>query len=161
MTDDAAVPADAIDPLEAGHLHYTDRLSFFIHQLSAQMARVVNPLFREFDVDLVSSRVLVLALERGAIGAGEIVDLLLLPQSTVSHQLQRLEKIGYILRTRAGADQRLVTVELTGRGRVVAEACNQRSIEVFDAMVAPLRPAQIAQCRDTMAAMLQALSELR
>jgi DNA-binding MarR family transcriptional regulator len=161
MTDDAATVPDATDPLEAGHLHYTDRLSFFIHQLSAQMARVVNPLFREYDVDIVSSRVLVLALERGDIGAGEIVDLLLLPQSTISHQLQRLEKIGYIARKRAGADQRLVTVELTERGRIVAEACNQHSIAVFDAMVAPLTSAQIAECRDTMALMLGALTQLR
>lgn len=161
MTDPASIPADDLDPRAAGHLHYTDRLSFFIHQLSAQMARVVNPLFREFDVDLVSSRVLVLALERGRIGAGEIVDLLMLPQSTVSHQLQRLEKIGYILRKRDDADQRLVTVGLTEHGRVVAEACNRHSIAVFDAMVAPLTPAQIAQCRDTMALMLKALSQLR
>lgn len=160
MTNDINVCAGP-DPLEAGHLHYTDRLSFFVHQLSAQMARVVNPIFRKFDVDLVSSRILVLALERGGIGAGVIVDLLLLPQSTISHQLRRLEKIGYIVRRRAGTDQRLVTVELTDRGRVVAESCNRHSIEVFDAMVAPLTPTQIAECREMMGLMLGALTHLR
>jgi MarR family transcriptional regulator, organic hydroperoxide resistance regulator len=149
------------DALDAGHLHYTDRLSFPIHQLSAQLARVVNPLFREFDIDLNSSRVLVLALERGGLGAGEMVDLLLLPQSTVSHMLQRLERIGYIERRRTGSDQRVVTIQLTERGRTVAQACNQRSIEVFDAMVAPLAPSQIAECRKAMDLMLIALAQLR
>jgi DNA-binding MarR family transcriptional regulator len=150
MTHDDEAPVKKAEALEAGHLHYTERLSFPIHQLSAQLARIVNPLFREFGVDIVSSRVLVLALERGSLGAGEIVDLLLLPQSTVSHQLQRLQKIGYIERRRTGSDQRHVRIVLTERGRQVA-----------DAMVAPLSPLQLAECRATMELMLSALAQFR
>ena len=112
-----------------------ERISFRIHQLNAQLARICNPLFRQYGVDLISSRILVLIFELGSVRVGELVDHMLLPQSTISHQIQRLEKLGYVVRDRRGEDQRIVTVSLTPTGRLVADACEKLSLSVYATMV--------------------------
>lgn len=112
-----------------------ERLSFRVHQVNAQLARICNPLFRQYGVDLISSRILVLILELGSVRVGDLVDHMVLPQSTISHQIQRLEKLGYVLRDRRGEDQRIVTVTLTPTGRLVADACEKLSLSVYAMMV--------------------------
>ena len=75
-----------------------DRISFLTHRLNALMARACNPYFQVWGVDLVMSRMMVVMLEHGPLPAGEIVRIMALPQSTVSHQIKRLEKLGYVER---------------------------------------------------------------
>lgn len=145
----------------AGEPALNQRLSFGIHQLSAQMNRICNPLFRRYKVDQVSCQILVLALERDGIGVGEIINLLLLPQSTISHQVKRLEALGYITRSRSGTDQRVVRVELTATGRLVAEACNALSMDVYRAMVDGISAETSDALRAEMRAMLERLGHVR
>lgn len=139
---------------------FAERLSFGIHQLSAQMARISNPLFRKYGIDIPSSRILVLALEEEGVGASRVIDLLRLPQSTTSHQFQRLEKLGYLYRQRDHTDQRMVTIHLTQNGRHVANACNQLSIEVYQLMIRHLRAAEIHLARDILERMLEGINQL-
>ncbi len=114
------------------------RITFQIHRVNAKIAQVANPLFRIHKLDLVSSRILVLLLERDAVRVGELVDLMVLPQSTISHQLQRLEKRGLLGRRRAAEDNRAVAVSLTRKGRGVAAECNRLSLSVFGHIAASL-----------------------
>ena len=67
------------------------RLTFQVHRVNAKIAQVANSLFRIQQLDLLSSRILVLLLERDEMRVGELVEEMVLPQSTISHQLQRLE----------------------------------------------------------------------
>lgn len=149
-------------PLQAvaGFPPVTERLSFRMHQLNAMFARVCNPLFRQYRVDLISSRILVLVLELGAIRAGELVDLMILPQSTISHQLQRLEKLGYVERSRRDEDQRVVTVSLTSTGRLVAGACEKLSLSVYGVLVKDVDPATLDHMNGEIAGMLRRLGEI-
>lgn len=106
------------------------RLTLQVHRLSAKIAQVANPLFRVHDLDQVSSRILVLLLERGEMRVGELVDYMVLPQSTISHQLQRLEKRKLLRRRRADDDNRSVAVTLTRKGAGVAQQCDALSLAV-------------------------------
>ncbi len=160
--DGKVIPAawEPSDRLAAGIPPVFQRLSFRIHQLNAQLARVCNPLFRQYGVDLISSRILVLVLELGAIRAGELVDLMMLPQSTISHQLQRLEKLSYLERTRRDEDQRVVTVSLTPTGRLVADACEKLSLNVYSALVDGIAPETLAQMNSEITGMLGRLDNI-
>ena len=141
-TKSASGRGDQIPPLSG-------RLSFRIHQLSAQLARIVNPMFREFGIDSVSSQILLLVQEREALGISELLDILHLPQSTISHQLQRLEKRGYLTRERIDKDQRNVTIRLTDAGHHVANECEAASAEVYEAMMDKLPNGTIEEiCAD-------------
>lgn len=106
------------------------RLTLQVHRLSARIAKVASPLFRVHDLDMLSSRILVLLLENGEMRVGELVDHLVLPQSTISHQLQRLEKRKLLARRRALDDSRSVAVTLTRKGINVAQQCDALSLAV-------------------------------
>jgi DNA-binding MarR family transcriptional regulator len=134
-----------------------ERVSFAIHQLGAQMARMCNPLFRKYGVDVLTTRILVLVLERDTMAIGDMVKLLRLPQSTISHQVKRLEGMRYLARTRNQQDRRVVSVMLTATGRLVAEACNALSVEVYRTMVGDMPVEQVEAVRADLAAMLARL----
>lgn len=91
------------------------------------MSRVAKPMFKQYGLDPITSRVLVLVLNRDVTIVGDVVELLGLPQSTVSHQIKRLEKAGLIKRVQDRADNRTFRVQLTARGRRVALECDRRS----------------------------------
>jgi DNA-binding MarR family transcriptional regulator len=90
---------------------------------------------------------LVLLLERGNARVGDLVSSMVLPQSTISHQLRELEKRKLIRRTPGITDSRSVIVELTARGKRVARQCNDLSAHVFEAMIGGLPPAELERLR--------------
>ncbi len=104
-----------------------DRVSFMTHRINARLQQLCNPVIAPYQLDLYSSRIIVALAEKGAMKVGELVDLMALPQSTMSHQLKRLEKDGYVLRTRSDLDNRTVVITLTQKGADVAEICNRLS----------------------------------
>lgn len=123
----------------------TRRLTFQVHRVNAKIAQIANPLFRIQQLDLLSSRILVLLLERSELRVGELVDEMVLPQSTISHQLQRLEKRKLLRRRRARDDNRAVAVSLTPKGLEVARQCNQLSLAVYQHMTERLSSAEAAE----------------
>ena len=111
-----------------------DRVSFLTHRINARLQNLCNPVIAPYRLDLYSSRIIVALAERGAMKVGELVDLMALPQSTMSHQLKRLEKDGYGLRTRSDTDNRTVVITLTDEGVAVAETCNRLSDSVMSSI---------------------------
>jgi DNA-binding MarR family transcriptional regulator len=110
-----------------GRRRLEDRVSFLTHRINAKLQQLCNPVIAPYDLDLYSSRIIVALAEKEAMKVGELVDLMALPQSTMSHQLKRLESDGYVLRTRSSTDNRTVVITLTEKGREVAETCNRLS----------------------------------
>lgn len=140
------------------------RATFLIHRINAKLSQACHPVFAACDLDLYSSRILVALSQHGMLGVGALVELMALPQSTISHQLKRLEKNGYIQRTRARADNRSVEVRLTPRGQKVAETCNQLSREIYFAAVESFSDAEIETLRNLLERLfvnLPALAALR
>jgi DNA-binding MarR family transcriptional regulator len=132
-------------------------LTFQVHQLSAKIAQVANSLFRIHDLDQVSSRILVLLLEREEMNVGGLVEEMALPQSTISHQLQRLEKRKLLQRRRAHDDNRLVAVTLTRKGMTVARQCDELSLAVHTHMVQNLSEPESSRLTALIAKALAAL----
>ena len=122
---------------------FEERLSFMVHRLHAKLAQVAGRLLRAHDLDPVSSRILVLLLGQTDMRVGDLVEMLVLPQSTVSHQLQRLERAGLIERNRPAEDSRSVLVTLTARGLTVSAECDDLSRRVHKQMVEGLSPDEI------------------
>lgn len=147
------------DPV--GRAGFEDRLSFLVHRLHANLAQVASRLLRAHDLDPVSARILVLLLERGEMRVGELVEMLVLPQSTVSHQLQRLERAGLIARNRPAEDSRSVLVTLTEAGRPVARECDELSVKVHEGMVAGLAPGEVETLRALLLRVFASLDSMR
>lgn len=136
------------------------RATFAIHRISAQLARITNPIFSEHDLDLDTARIVVILLERKTISIAELIDLMLLPQSTVSHQLRRLEKRGLIARQRLESDQRSVAISLTQQGKKIAHVASAMSQKVYEAMEAPLSTSERSTLMRQLEDMLVRLQSL-
>lgn len=137
-----------------------NRISFMLHRINAHMLRICNPYFQEWGVDLVTSRMMVALLEKGPLSAGEIVRIMALPQSTISHQIKRLEKLGYLKRTAGETDSRMVIAELTERGREVAVASNALSKRVTDELLMAIGEDEVAVVRAALKRVDKALEAL-
>ena len=137
------------------------RFTFQVHKLSAKIAQVANPLFRIHHLDQVSSRILVLLLERKEMHVGDLVEAMVLPQSTISHQLQRLEKRNLLRRRRAHRDNRLVAVTLTRKGTAIARQCDQLSLAVHRHIIRGLSKGEINQLTALIGKAFSALDTFR
>ena len=122
------------------------RLSFLVHTISGHIAMLGNRHFREHGLNHFSARILVLLLENEELRTGELVDLMVLPQSTISSQLQALHKRRLISRKRSRQDNRSVIVSLTLAGAELARDCNALSLRVQELLLrdVPEREKQIA-----------------
>lgn len=120
----------------------SERLSFYFHTISARIALIGNQHFREYGLNHYSARILILLLEMQELRTGELVDLLLLPQSTITNQLQGLHKRRLIRRRRSRQDNRSVFITLTPLGMELARDCNQLSVIVQNIMVQSMSEAE-------------------
>jgi|GEM_PF-401923 len=112
-----------------------DRLTFLVHSVAARIAAVGNRHFRAHDLNHYSARILVLLLEHEELRAGELVDLMVLPQSTISSQLQGLHTKRLIRRRRSRRDSRSVILTLTPAGLELARDCDGLSLRVHHALL--------------------------
>ncbi|MFM1854701.1 MAG: hypothetical protein RLZ83_10 [Pseudomonadota bacterium] len=130
-------PHDSHDPHAA-----LGRLSFLIHVLSTRIALIGYRMFRENGISHFSARILVLLLERGELRISDLVDFLVLPQSTISSQLQIMERKELIVRRRSETDSRSVLISLSPKGASIARACNEVSLQANIEMIDTLDEAQ-------------------
>lgn len=112
-----------------------DRITFLVHTVAARIAAVGNRHFRAHDLNHYSARILVLLLQHEELRAGELVDLLVLPQSTISSQLQALHAKRLIRRRRSRNDNRSVILTLTAAGQELARDCDGLSLHVHHALL--------------------------
>lgn len=138
-----------------------ERISFLTHRLNAQMARVCNPYFQTWGVDLIMSRMMVVILEHGPMPAGDIVKVMALPQSTISHQMKRLEKLGYVEREQGKQDSRVRMVSLTNSGREVALQANKLSEQVVALMMKSIGEENIEPVRAALMRVDHALQSFK
>ncbi|HSV79789.1 MAG TPA: MarR family transcriptional regulator, partial [Ramlibacter sp.] len=74
-------------------------------------------------------------LENEELRTGELVDLMVLPQSTISSQLLALQKKKLVRRRRSRKDNRSVMVSLTPAGLELARDCNALSVRAHHALL--------------------------
>ena len=128
------IPRKVLDAVDAAP-EMAQRVTFLVHRVSARLVMVGNRHFRAHDLNHFSARILVLLLEKEELRTGELVDLMVLPQSTISSQLQGLHKKRLIRRRRSRQDNRSVIASLTEAGRELARDCNGLSLRVHDALL--------------------------
>jgi DNA-binding MarR family transcriptional regulator len=127
----ASSKADA----DADLLAMEDRLTFLVHRVSARIASIGNRHFRAHELNHFSARILVLLLQSEELRAGELVELMVLPQSTISSQLQALHGKRLIRRRRSRKDSRSVILTLTPEGLELARDCDGLSLRVHHALL--------------------------
>lgn len=125
-------PAPA--PIEPA-LPLQERVTFLVHTVHSRIGLIGNRHFRAHDLNHYSARILVLLLEHEELRTGELVDLMVLPQSTISSQLQALHAKRLVRRRRSRKDNRSVMVTLTPAGAELARDCDGLSLRVHSELL--------------------------
>lgn len=136
-----------------------DCVSFLTHRINARLQQVCNPVLAPLKLDLYSSRIIAALSERPEMKVGEFVELMALPQSTISHQLKRMEHEDCLLRTRSLTDNRTVVVTLTDRGKDVAKTCDALSDHILGAVSTELSDDEIEHLSSLLKRMFASLPE--
>lgn len=139
----------------------SERLAFYFHKLSARIALIGNQHFREYGLNHYAARILILLLEKQQLRTSELVELMLLPQSTITNQLQGLHKRRLIRRRRSRQDSRSVIISLTEQGEQLARDCNQLSIVVQEIMVQSMSEAEKKRAYSFLAKVDARLQEIQ
>jgi DNA-binding MarR family transcriptional regulator len=98
-----------------------EMLCFALYSASRLMGQKYRTLLAPWDLTYSQYLVLVVLWDDDGVTVGELGDQLGLDSGTLSPLLKRMEARGLLTRTRSSADERVVTVNLTDRGRDLRE----------------------------------------
>ena len=102
---------------DASTLPLDSQLCFSIYSASIAINRVYKPMLDALGVTYTQYLVLSTLWERDGLTISAIADRLGLEPSTITPAVKRLEAAGFLGRHRSTADERLVEVHLTAKGR--------------------------------------------
>lgn len=122
--------AEATSELLEPHVALEERISLIVHRINSRFTQIANQLLQTRDITMYDSRIMLFLLKRQEMKVGELVEAMALPQSTISHQLMRLQSRRLIRRRRSRKDNRSVVIMLTPVGEEVA-----RDSELFSLYV--------------------------
>ena len=97
-------------------LKLSNQLCFPLYAAARQVVNKYTPLLKPLGITYTQYLVFLVLGERGERKVSEIGEALCLDNGTLSPLLKKLEKEGYILRTRSKEDERIVMISLSDKG---------------------------------------------
>ena len=109
----------AYNPDEA--LKLENQLCFPLYAAARRVMGIYTPYLKPLGLTYTQYIVFLVLWEEDSIPVSEIGDRLLLDSGTLTPLLKKMEKAGYLTRTRSSQDERSVIVSLTDEGRAMKE----------------------------------------
>lgn len=122
-------------------LKLDNQLCFPLYAASRLVIRLYHPLLEPLGLTYLQYIVLMILWEHGAMTVGEIGAEAMLDTGTLSPLLKRLAQQGLVLRTRGGADERVVKISVTKAGQALKERCLAIPAALFNQVGFPLEDA--------------------
>jgi DNA-binding MarR family transcriptional regulator len=101
-----------------------NQLCFTLYATSMAINRMYKPMLDEMGITYPQYLVLNALGEADGMSVGSIAHRLALESSTITPLVKRMEQAGLVTRRRSQADERLVQVDLTPKGRALLVQCN-------------------------------------
>ena len=136
-------------------LKLENQLCFPFYAVSRLITRRYQPLLDELGITYPQYLVMIVLWEKDGVPVQSLSDTLLLNTNTLTPLLKRLERQGFVTRTRSLEDERVVLVELTSEGRALKE----KALRVPQALLEELDypPEALLALRDQIRPFLDAL----
>ncbi len=138
-------------------LRLDNQLCFPFYAVSRLITRRYQPLLEEMDLTYPQYLVLLALWEKDGVPVQFLSDTLILNTNTLTPLLKRLESQGLITRRRESADERVVTVRLTQKGREL----RRKALKVPQSLVAEMDypPEKLLSLRESVKDFLKNLQE--
>lgn len=137
------------------HLHLDAQLCFALHATSRAMVQAYEPHLRKMGITYPQYLVLLVLWEEGTVKVGRLGERLLLDSGTLTPLLKRMATQGLLERRRDDADERVVLVSLTPRGRALQKQAQTLPESLLCAM--DLSVAQATELRGRLHRLLRSL----
>ncbi|WP_395397236.1 MarR family transcriptional regulator [Novosphingobium sp. BL-8A] len=115
MTETAPLPSDL--PASASVDPFADLLCFSVYSTGLAFNRIYKPLLDKLGLTYVQYLALIALTRRDDQTVSELGESLFLESNTLTPLIKRLEAAGFVTRRRDTADERVVRVALTEKGR--------------------------------------------
>ena len=99
----------------------SNQLCFPLYAAARSVTGLYTPWLKPLGLTYTQYLVFLVLWEKDGIPVGEICEKLMLDNGTVSPLLKKMEKAGYIVKTRSEEDDRVVVITLTDEGRALQE----------------------------------------
>lgn len=134
-----------------------DMLCFALYSANHAMTRLYRPLLQPFGLTYPQYLVLVALWSEDERRVGALGEELGLDTNTLTPLLKRMAEAGLITRSRSAADERVVTVKLTDKGRALEAEAERITTCVFEAT--GLSVDELADLRDRIARLNTEIAE--
>ena len=98
-------------------LKLCNQVCFPLYACSKELVRQYGPFLKELGLTYTQYLVMMVLWEKETVSSRELAECVHLDYGTLTPVLKRLEQAGYLQRTRAPEDERLLALALTKRGR--------------------------------------------
>ena len=107
-------------------LKLDNQVCFPLYACSKELVRQYGPYLKELNLTYTQYIVMMVLWENETVSSRDLADCLHLDYGTLTPVLKRLDQAGYIIRSRAAEDERLLTISLTDEGK----ALKKRAVKV-------------------------------
>lgn len=111
-------------------LKLDNQLCFPLYAAARQVVSLYTPYLRELEMTYTQYLVFLTLWERDCLTVGEIGKRLYLDNGTLTPLLKKLETQGYISRSRAADDERVVIVSLTDAGKAMKDRAKDIPLKI-------------------------------
>ncbi|HSI77405.1 MAG TPA: MarR family transcriptional regulator [Lunatimonas sp.] len=116
------------------HLKLENQVCFPLYATSRIITKLYQPYLNELDITYPQYLVLMVLWENDHRNVSDICSCLLLETSTLTPLLKRLERKGFIRRTRSSTDERSIIIELTDKGLQARETAAPIPMKIFESI---------------------------
>ncbi|MCR4727630.1 MAG: MarR family transcriptional regulator [Lachnospiraceae bacterium] len=108
---------------EYDSLMLENQLCFPLYACARKIVNGYNPYLKPMGLTYTQYIVFMVLWDKKSISVGRLGELLFLDAGTLTPLLKRLEKEGYVTRSRASEDERITLVRITEKGMALKEKC--------------------------------------
>ena len=100
-----------------------NQVCFPLYACGRKIVGIYTPHLKPLGLTYTQYIVLMVLWEKGSVNVGQLGEILHLDAGTLTPLLKRLEKAGYITRSRAKHDERVTIITITPEGEALKEKC--------------------------------------
>ncbi|HEY8099983.1 MAG TPA: MarR family transcriptional regulator [Burkholderiaceae bacterium] len=131
-----------------------ESIGFLLKRTGSQLTLTVDRALAEFDMTHAQLGIFLKLLHGCANTAADLARDLMCDTGAMTRMLDRLEEKGFIKRTRSSEDRRLVQVELTPKGKQLADQMTQVLVNVLNHHLRGFSPKEVEQFKDFLRRMI-------
>ncbi|MGI9530320.1 MarR family winged helix-turn-helix transcriptional regulator [Lutimonas sp.] len=122
--------------MNENQLLLSSQICFPVYSVSRLITKAYTPHLNKLGITYPQYLVMLVLWEQEGVSIGQIKNKLYLDTNTLSPLLKRMEKMGFIIRTRSKKDERSVMIELTKKGKDLKSVAASIPDQLFEEIVA-------------------------